>query len=120
MMFVPPSQRPLVQLRLEKEKQEEVEKLAKEHSENESSAPEPQDESSASELENQSLASEPEADSSNSWGFLDAQQEYDDLDMQRDVAFKIMFFFFAFITTTFGLLYAYYKVSIKKEQEEKK
>ena len=39
------------------------------------------------------------------------------MEAQRDIAFKIVYFFIAFITFTFGLLYAYYKVD-KKEQEQ--
>jgi hypothetical protein len=39
------------------------------------------------------------------------------MEMQRDVAFKIIYFFILFIIATFGLLYAYFKMS-KKEQIE--
>jgi cobalamin biosynthesis Mg chelatase CobN len=42
---------------------------------------------------------------------------WDDMEMQRDVAFKIIYFFILFIIATFGLLYAYFKMS-KKEQIE--
>lgn len=44
--------------------------------------------------------------------------EFDDLDSQRDLAFKIVYAFIMFILATFGLLYAYYKMD-KKEQEQK-
>ena len=37
--------------------------------------------------------------------------------MQRDIAFKIMYFFIVFIVATFGLLYAYFKMYQKEEQE---
>jgi hypothetical protein len=40
--------------------------------------------------------------------------QWEDVEKQRDVAFKIVYFFIAFIALTFGLLYAYYKVD-KKE-----
>ena len=46
---------------------------------------------------------------------------WDDMEMQRDVAFKIIYFFILFIIATFGLLYAYFKMSKKEliEQERK-
>lgn len=34
--------------------------------------------------------------------------DWDSLDMQRDIAFKIVYFFIVFIIGTFGLLYAYF------------
>ena len=40
--------------------------------------------------------------------------------MQRDVAFKIVYFFILFIMWTIGLLYAYFKVSKKEEQENQR
>ena len=42
---------------------------------------------------------------------------WEDIERQREVAFKIVYFFIGFIIMTFGLLYAYYKVD-KKEQEK--
>ena len=36
--------------------------------------------------------------------------KWQDMEMQRDIAFKIVYFFIGFIIFTFGLLYAYYKV----------
>ena len=39
------------------------------------------------------------------------------MEMQRDIAFKIVYFFILFIIGTIGLLYAYFKMS-KKEQIE--
>lgn len=39
------------------------------------------------------------------------QREWDNMEMQRDVAFKIMYFFIVFIIATFGLLYTYFKMS---------
>jgi hypothetical protein len=38
----------------------------------------------------------------------------EEIEMQRDIAFKIVYFFIAFIIMTFGLLYAYYKVDQKE------
>ena len=46
------------------------------------------------------------------------QEEWDDLDAQRDLAFKIVYFFIAFITVTFGLLYVYFRMHQKELQEE--
>jgi hypothetical protein len=37
-----------------------------------------------------------------------AAMDWDSLDMQRDMAFKIVYFFIVFIVATFGLLYAYF------------
>lgn len=38
-------------------------------------------------------------------------EEWDDLEMQRDIAFKIMYFFIIFIVMTFGLLYLYFRLN---------
>jgi len=43
--------------------------------------------------------------------------DWDALDMQRDIAFKIVYFFIVFIVATFGLLYAYFQMS-KQERED--
>jgi len=43
----------------------------------------------------------------------------EEIAQQRDMAFKIVYFFIAFIIMTFGLLYAYYRVD-KKEQERER
>ena len=43
--------------------------------------------------------------------------DLDDLEMQRDVAFKIMYFFIAFVAATFGLLYVYFKMNQKAEED---
>jgi hypothetical protein len=48
----------------------------------------------------------PEASSTNEEGA--AATKWDSLDMQRDIAFKIVYFFIVFIIATFGLLYAYF------------
>uniref|UniRef100_A0A7S3CJU0 Uncharacterized protein n=1 Tax=Strombidium rassoulzadegani TaxID=1082188 RepID=A0A7S3CJU0_9SPIT len=48
--------------------------------------------------------------------------QYDDLDAQRDLAFKIVYFFIVFIVITFGLLYVYFRMhqsEVKQEQERK-
>lgn len=37
--------------------------------------------------------------------------------MQRDIAFKIMYFFIVFIVATFGLLYVYFKTTQKAEED---
>lgn len=42
----------------------------------------------------------------------------EEIEMQRDIAFKIVYFFIAFIIMTFGLLYAYYKVDQKEQERE--
>jgi hypothetical protein len=39
------------------------------------------------------------------------EKEWNDMEKQRDVAFKIMYFFIVFIIATFGLLYTYFKMS---------
>jgi hypothetical protein len=41
------------------------------------------------------------------------QREWDEIEMQRDIAFKIMYFFIAFVFATFGLLYIYFKMHQK-------
>ena len=43
--------------------------------------------------------------------------EWDDAETQRDLAFKIVYFFIALIILTFGLLYTYFKMD-QKEQEQ--
>ena len=43
--------------------------------------------------------------------------DWESLDMQRDIAFKVVYFFIVFIIATFGLLYAYFQMN-KKEEEE--
>lgn len=35
----------------------------------------------------------------------------EDLEVQRDIAFKVVFFFVAFVAACFGLLYVYHRVS---------
>lgn len=40
--------------------------------------------------------------------------------MQRDIAFKIMYFFIAFIIATFGLLYTYFKMSQQVEEDARR
>jgi len=40
------------------------------------------------------------------------------MDMQRDIAFKVMYFFIVFIIGTFGLLFAYFQMSQRQEEEE--
>jgi len=42
------------------------------------------------------------------------------MEMQRDVAFKIMYFFIVFIIATFGLLYTYFKMSQKAEEDARR
>lgn len=44
--------------------------------------------------------------------------EWNDLEKQRDIAFKIMYFFIVFILFTFSLLYAFFRMT-QKEQEER-
>jgi len=39
------------------------------------------------------------------------EKEWNEMEKQRDVAFKIMYFFIVFIIATFGLLYTYFKMS---------
>ena len=43
---------------------------------------------------------------------------WEDIEKQREVAFKIVYFFIGFICLTFGLLYAYYKVDKKEQAKE--
>jgi hypothetical protein len=44
--------------------------------------------------------------------------DWDSLDMQRDLAFKIVYFFIVFIVATFGLLYAYFQMNQKELEDE--
>jgi hypothetical protein len=44
----------------------------------------------------------------------------EEIEQQRDIAFKIVYFFIAFIIMTFGLLYAYYKVDQKEQERERR
>ena len=44
----------------------------------------------------------------------------EELQLQREIAFKIVYFFIAFIIMTFGLLYAYYKVDQKEQEREQR
>lgn len=44
-------------------------------------------------------------------------EEWNDLEAQRDIAFKIMYFFIIFILATFSLLYAYFRMYQKSEDE---
>lgn len=46
-----------------------------------------------------------------------APDQWEDLEVQRDLAFKIMYFFIVFIIATLGLLYAFFKMTQKSEQE---
>ena len=39
--------------------------------------------------------------------------------MQRDIAFKIMYFFIIFIVMTFGLLYLYYRMNQQAAKEDR-
>lgn len=43
--------------------------------------------------------------------------EWQDLEKQRDIAFKIMYFFIVFIIATFSLLYAFFRMTQNSEQE---
>lgn len=45
------------------------------------------------------------------------EDEWNDLEKQRDIAFKIMYFFIVFIIATFSLLYAFFRMTQKQEQE---
>ena len=42
-------------------------------------------------------------------------QNWEELDAQRDIAFKVMYFFIVFIIGTFGLLFAYFQMSQQQE-----
>lgn len=44
----------------------------------------------------------------------------EEIEAQRDIAFKIVYFFISFIIMTFGLLYAYYKVDQKEQERERR
>jgi hypothetical protein len=46
--------------------------------------------------------------------------EWENMEMQRDIAFKIMYFFIAFIIATFGLLYTYFKMSQQVEEDARR
>lgn len=48
------------------------------------------------------------------------QRDWENMEMQRDVAFKIMYFFIVFIIATFGLLYTYFKMSQKVEEDARR
>jgi len=45
------------------------------------------------------------------------EEEWADLEKQRDIAFKIMYFFIVFIIATFSLLYAYFRMTQNSERE---
>ena len=45
------------------------------------------------------------------------EDEWNDLEKQRDIAFKIMYFFIVFIIATFSLLYAFFRMTQNSEQE---
>lgn len=47
----------------------------------------------------------------------DVVDEWQDLEKQRDIAFKIMYFFIVFIIATFSLLYAFFRMTQNSEQE---
>ena len=47
----------------------------------------------------------------------DVEDEWNDLEKQRDIAFKIMYFFIVFIIATFSLLYAFFRMTQNSEQE---
>jgi hypothetical protein len=44
------------------------------------------------------------------------QEEWDEIEAQRDIAFKIMYFFIVFILATFGMLYAYFKMAQNQQK----
>lgn len=46
--------------------------------------------------------------------------EWENLELQRDLAFKIVYFFIFFIVATFGLLYAYFKIDEKEKIKEER
>ena len=50
----------------------------------------------------------------------DEKAEWENMEMQRDIAFKIMYFFIAFIIATFGLLYTYFKMSQQVEEDARR
>jgi hypothetical protein len=43
-----------------------------------------------------------------------------DMEQQREIAFKIVYFFIAFVFMTFGLLYLYYKIDQKEQEKEER
>lgn len=48
------------------------------------------------------------------------EPNWDDMETQRDIAFKIIYFFITFILATFGLLYLYYKMDKKEREQEER
>lgn len=48
------------------------------------------------------------------------EDEWNDLERQRDIAFKIMYFFLVFIVATFGLLYVFFRMTQEQEQALRK
>ena len=63
------------------------------------------------------------ASSSNTLARSAVQTQWDDLEAQRDLAFKIVYFFIGFICLTFGLLYVYYRMhqaDLREEKERKR
>ena len=44
--------------------------------------------------------------------------EWNDLEKQRDIAFKIMYFFIVFIIFTFTLLYVFFRMTQQQQEEE--
>lgn len=46
------------------------------------------------------------------------EAEWADLEEQRDLAYKIVYFFLMMIIVTFGLLYVYYKMDQKEQMKE--
>ena len=49
-----------------------------------------------------------------------APMTWEEIEMQRDVAFKVINFFIVFIIGTFGLIYAYFKLSKKEKLEQER
>jgi hypothetical protein len=47
-----------------------------------------------------------------------SDEEWAQLEEQRDLAYKIVYFFLVLIVATFGLLYVYYKMDQKEQQKE--
>jgi len=50
----------------------------------------------------------------------DVTAQWENLELQRDLAFKIVYFFIFFIVATFGLLYAYFKIDEKEKIKEER
>lgn len=44
--------------------------------------------------------------------------EWNDLEKQRDIAFKIMYFFIVFIIATFSLLYVFFRMTQQQQEQE--